>query len=234
MRRVNSDARIIQELSHALLRMRVRPYYLHQMDVAEGSSTCGRPSRKGVEILEQLRGHTTGPRRPAPRGGPPGRRRQGELQPEYVVERRGHETVFRNFVEASRTCIRSGDRLQLPIRLLWVSTGADLAPSSSAHRGGPAGSVDTPPGTGQRRPERTSSEARMRPVLPPPRRRLRAHARRDRSHRHGRRPERARSSSAARGSSSGPDSEDGPFQPLDRTRSASGTWVTRWRSKARG
>jgi len=61
MRRVNSSARIIKELSHRCLQMRVRPYYLHQMDVAEGLEHLRTPLRTGVEILEQLRGHTTGP-----------------------------------------------------------------------------------------------------------------------------------------------------------------------------
>ena len=39
MRRVNSSARIIKELSHKSLSMRVRPYYLHQMTSLKGSST---------------------------------------------------------------------------------------------------------------------------------------------------------------------------------------------------
>ena len=60
MRRLNSDARIIKELNHACLRMRVRPYYLHQMDVAEGCEHLRTPLAAGVEILEQLRGWTSG------------------------------------------------------------------------------------------------------------------------------------------------------------------------------
>ncbi len=97
MRRVNSDARIIKELNHALLRSRVRPYYLHQMDVAQGLEHLRTPIAAGVGILEQLRGHTTGLAVPhlavdLPAGGG-----KVTLQPEYVVERRGHETVFRNY-----------------------------------------------------------------------------------------------------------------------------------------
>jgi lysine 2,3-aminomutase len=97
LRRVNSDARIIRELNHALLRSRVRPYYLHQMDVAEGLEHLRTPLAAGVAILEQLRGHTTGLAVPHLAVDLPGGGGKVTLQPDYVVERRGHETVFRNF-----------------------------------------------------------------------------------------------------------------------------------------
>lgn len=97
MRRINSDARIIKELSHALLKSRVRPYYLHQMDVAQGLEHLRTPIAKGLEILGELRGHTTGLAVPhlavdLPDGGG-----KVTLQPDYVVERRADETVFRNY-----------------------------------------------------------------------------------------------------------------------------------------
>ena len=97
LRRVNSEARIIKELSHALLRARVRPYYLHQMDVAEGCEHLRTPLARGVEILEALRGHTTGLAVPHFAVDLPGGGGKVTLQPEYVVERRGSETLFRNF-----------------------------------------------------------------------------------------------------------------------------------------
>src|SRR5262249_60405725 len=55
MRRVNSDARILKELNHALLRSRVRPYYLHQIDVAEGPEPLRTPTPAGLAILAPLR-----------------------------------------------------------------------------------------------------------------------------------------------------------------------------------
>ncbi|ATB40684.1 lysine 2,3-aminomutase [Cystobacter fuscus] len=97
MRRLNSDARIIQELSHALLRIRVRPYYLHQMDVAQGCEHLRTPLAKGVEILQQLRGHTSGLAVPHLAVDLPGGGGKVTLQPDYVVERGAHETVFRNY-----------------------------------------------------------------------------------------------------------------------------------------
>jgi lysine 2,3-aminomutase len=97
MRRLNSDARIIKELSHALLRMRVRPYYLHQMDVAQGLEHLRTPISRGVEILEQLRGHTSGLAVPHLAVDLPGGGGKVTLQPEYVVERGAEGTVFRNY-----------------------------------------------------------------------------------------------------------------------------------------
>lgn len=97
MRRVNSSARIIKELSHACLKMRVRPYYLHQMDVAQGLEHLRTPIRAGVEILEQLRGHTTGLAVPHLAVDLPGGGGKVTLQPEYVVERGEGKTVLRNY-----------------------------------------------------------------------------------------------------------------------------------------
>jgi len=97
MRRLNSDARIIKELNHACLRMRVRPYYLHQMDVAEGCEHLRTPIEKGVEILNQLRGFTTGLAVPHLAVDLPGGGGKVTLQPEYVVEKTAEQTVFRNY-----------------------------------------------------------------------------------------------------------------------------------------
>jgi lysine 2,3-aminomutase len=97
LRRVNSEARIIKELSHVLLRARVRPYYLHQMDVAEGCEHLRTPLSTGIRILEALRGHTSGLAVPHLAVDLPGGGGKVTLQPEYVVERRSNETVFRNF-----------------------------------------------------------------------------------------------------------------------------------------
>jgi lysine 2,3-aminomutase len=97
MRRLNSSARIIRELSHACLKMRVRPYYLHQMDVAQGLEHLRTPLSKGLEILEALRGHTSGLAVPHFAVDLPGGGGKVTLQPQYVVERTAKETVFRNY-----------------------------------------------------------------------------------------------------------------------------------------
>lgn len=97
MRRLNSSAVAIKDLMQKCLTMRVRPYYLHQMDVAEGLEHLRTPLSKGVEILQSLRGWTSGLAVPhlavdLPDGGG-----KVTLQPDYVVERRASETIFRNY-----------------------------------------------------------------------------------------------------------------------------------------
>ena len=79
------------------LRMRVRPYYLHQMDVAIGLEHLRTPLSAGIEILDRLRGHTSGLAVPHFAVDLPGGGGKVTLQPEYVVERGAKQIVFRNF-----------------------------------------------------------------------------------------------------------------------------------------
>jgi len=77
--------------------MRVRPYYLHQMDVAEGLEHLRTPVEHGVQILRELRGWTSGLAVPHFAVDLPGGGGKVILQPDYVVEKRARETVFRNY-----------------------------------------------------------------------------------------------------------------------------------------
>ncbi len=97
MRRLNSTARIIQELSHLCLRMRVRPYYLHQMDVAQGLEHLRTPIAKGVEILAAMRGRTSGLAIPHFAVDLPGGGGKVTLQPDYVESREAGRTLLRNY-----------------------------------------------------------------------------------------------------------------------------------------
>ena len=97
MRRVNSSATAIKDLMQKCLTMRVRPYYLHQMDVAEGLEHLRTPLSCGVEILRELRGWTSGLAVPHLAVDLPGGGGKVTLQPDYLLERRGREAIFRNF-----------------------------------------------------------------------------------------------------------------------------------------
>ncbi|HEX9578760.1 MAG TPA: KamA family radical SAM protein [Myxococcales bacterium] len=97
MRRINSSPRAIKDLMQKCLTMRVRPYYLHQMDVAEGLEHLRTPLAKGLEILQSLRGFTSGLAVPHLAVDLPGGGGKVTLQPDYVVEKRARETVFRNY-----------------------------------------------------------------------------------------------------------------------------------------
>jgi len=97
MRGVNSSLLAIKDLMHQTLTMRARPYYLHQMDVAQGLEHLRTPLEFGVELLRGLRGHTSGLAVPhlaidLPDGGG-----KVTVQPDYVVEKRAAETILKNY-----------------------------------------------------------------------------------------------------------------------------------------
>ena len=97
MRRLNSSVTAIRDLMQKCLTMRVRPYYLHQMDVAEGLEHLRTPLARGIEILQGLRGWTTGLAVPHLAVDLPGGGGKVTLQPDYVVERSVSETLLRNY-----------------------------------------------------------------------------------------------------------------------------------------
>src|SRR5436305_3218482 len=97
MRRVNSSARAIKDLMQKCLTMRVRPYYLHQMDVAEGLEHLRTPLARGIEILRELRGWTSGLAVPHLAVDLHGGGGKATLQPDYVLDRTSTHTVLRNY-----------------------------------------------------------------------------------------------------------------------------------------
>ncbi len=94
---VNDDVATMKELVHRLLMMRVRPYYLYQCDPISGSSHFRTPVAKGLEIIEGLRGHTTGYAVPNYVIDAPGGGGKIPLQPNYVVGRDGDDLLLRNY-----------------------------------------------------------------------------------------------------------------------------------------
>ena len=94
---VNDDADVMKALVHRLLRMRVRPYYLYQMDLITGGSHFKVDVRKGIEIIRALRGHTTGYAIPQYVIDAPGGGGKVPINPDYVESVTDDEIVFRNY-----------------------------------------------------------------------------------------------------------------------------------------
>lgn len=94
---VNDDYRIVKELNHRLLLMRVRPYYIYQCDLAQGISHFRTSIKTGLEIMEKLRGHTSGLAVPTYVVDGPGGGGKIPILPEYVVSHKGKELTLRNF-----------------------------------------------------------------------------------------------------------------------------------------
>ncbi len=93
---VNDDVETMKRLVHALLKVRVRPYYIYQCDPISGSSHFRTPIEKGLEIIAGLRGHTTGYGVPNFVVDAPGGGGKIPLLPNSVVGRDGDFIVLRN------------------------------------------------------------------------------------------------------------------------------------------
>jgi lysine 2,3-aminomutase len=94
---INDDVATLKSLFHGLLRLRVRPYYLYQCDPVVGTSHFRVPVSRGLEIIEGLRGHTTGYAVPTYVVDAPGGGGKVPLFPETVVGREGDDLLLRNY-----------------------------------------------------------------------------------------------------------------------------------------
>lgn len=94
---INDCANTMKKLVQDLVKIRVRPYYIYQCDLSEGIGHFRAPVSKGIEIIEHLRGHTSGYAVPtfvvdAPHGG-------GKIpvSPNYIISQASDKVVLRNF-----------------------------------------------------------------------------------------------------------------------------------------
>ncbi|GFM35822.1 lysine 2,3-aminomutase [Desulfovibrio psychrotolerans] len=94
---VNDCPKLIKRLNQKLVQNRVRPYYLYQCDMSEGLSHFRTPISKGIEIMESLRGHTTGFSIPTYVVDAPGGGGKIPVTPNYVVSWGVNKVVLRNY-----------------------------------------------------------------------------------------------------------------------------------------
>ena len=97
LRGVNDNVETMKALTHKLLMCRVRPYYLYQLDLIQGSSHLQVPVAKGLQIIEGLRGHTTGYSIPQYVIDAPGGGGKVPINPDYILQRNSERVVIRNF-----------------------------------------------------------------------------------------------------------------------------------------
>ena len=94
---VNDCVHIQRDLVQKLVRIRVRPYYLYQCDLVEGAGHFRTPVAKGVEIIEGLRGHTSGYAVPTYVVDAPGGGGKIPVMPNYHISSSDHKIVLRNY-----------------------------------------------------------------------------------------------------------------------------------------
>ena len=90
-------SQVIQELVHKLVRNRVRPYYLYQCDLVEGAGHFRTTVSKGIEIIEGLRGHTSGYAIPTYVVDAPGGGGKIPVMPQYLISQAPGKVVLRNY-----------------------------------------------------------------------------------------------------------------------------------------
>jgi lysine 2,3-aminomutase len=94
---INDNVHIQRQLVHDLVRIRVRPYYLFQCDLVEGAGQFRTPVAKGIEIMEGLRGHTSGYAVHQYMIDAPGGGGKIPVSPSYLISMSDHKIVLRNF-----------------------------------------------------------------------------------------------------------------------------------------
>jgi len=94
---INDSVTIQRKLVHELVKIRVRPYYLYQCDLVAGSGHFRTSVSKGIEIIEGLRGHTSGYAVPTYVVDAPGGGGKIPVQPNYIISQSPGKVVLRNF-----------------------------------------------------------------------------------------------------------------------------------------
>jgi lysine 2,3-aminomutase len=94
---INDSVNIQRELVHKLVRNRVRPYYLYQCDLVKGAGHFRTTVAKGIEIIEGLRGHTSGYAIPTYVVDAPGGGGKIPVMPQYLISQAPGRVVLRNY-----------------------------------------------------------------------------------------------------------------------------------------
>jgi hypothetical protein len=94
---INDSVNIQRELVHKLVKNRVRPYYLYQCDLVKGAGHFRTTVSKGIEIIEGLRGHTSGYAVPTYVVDAPGGGGKIPVMPQYLISQAPGKVVLRNY-----------------------------------------------------------------------------------------------------------------------------------------
>ncbi len=97
LRGVNDCPQVMKKLVHLLVKNRVRPYYIYQCDLSEGLSHFRTTVARGIEIIEYLRGHTSGFAVPTYVIDAPGGGGKIPVEPQYLISMGAGKVVLRNY-----------------------------------------------------------------------------------------------------------------------------------------
>jgi lysine 2,3-aminomutase len=97
LRGINDCIHVMKDLVHQLVKERVRPYYLYQCDLSMGIEHFRTTVSKGIEIIEGLRGHTSGYAVPVYVVDAPGGGGKIPVNPQYMISQGAGKVVLRNY-----------------------------------------------------------------------------------------------------------------------------------------
>jgi len=97
LRQVNDDLETMKALVQKLLMCRVKPYYVYQCDLIAGSAHLRSTVSRGLEIMDGLRGHTTGYAVPQYVIDAPGGGGKVPINPGYILRKTADKVIIRNF-----------------------------------------------------------------------------------------------------------------------------------------
>jgi len=137
---VNDCVHVMKELVQGLVKIRVRPYYIYQCDLSQGLLHFRTPVAKGIEIIESLRGQTSGYAVPTFVVDAPGGGGKIPVAPTYIISQGAHKVILRNFegvittytepVDYKETCqcdVCSGKREENFVGVAALLNGQQLA-----------------------------------------------------------------------------------------------------------
>jgi lysine 2,3-aminomutase len=125
---INDSVHIQRQLVHELVMMRVRPYYLYQCDLVEGAGHFRTTVSKGIEIIEGLRGHTSGFAVPEFIVDAPGGGGKVPISPTYLLAQSPGRVVIRNFEGYITTYAEPLDYDPTAVRHLEAEVGRRFEP----------------------------------------------------------------------------------------------------------
>jgi len=97
LRDVNDCPRIMKKLVQELLMIRVKPYYIYQCDMSQGIGHFRTSVARGMEIIENLRGHTSGMAVPTYVVDAPGGGGKIPVMPSYLLSYSDKRVILRNY-----------------------------------------------------------------------------------------------------------------------------------------
>ncbi len=120
---INDSTDIMKQLVHKLVQNKVRPYYLYQCDLSEGLEHFRTPIGVGIEIMESLRGHTSGFAVPTYVVDAPGGGGKIPVGPNYMLSWSANKVILRNFEGVITTYHEPDAYKQTSNKLIQDATG---------------------------------------------------------------------------------------------------------------